>query len=87
MGYLCENGYGVEQDYVKAIEWYEQAWNLGLLASANQIGVLYKNGGYGIIKDIYEAMTWFKKDKRIKWIPFTQNHYKWSEKLIREFLE
>lgn len=32
-------------------------------------------------------MTWFKKDKRIKWIPFTQNHYKWSEKLIREFLE
>ena len=32
-------------------------------------------------------MTWFKKDKRIKWIPFAQNHYKWSEKLIRKFLE
>ena len=32
-------------------------------------------------------MTWFKKDKRIKWIPLTQDSYKWSEKLIKEFLE
>ena len=32
-------------------------------------------------------MTWFKKDKRIKWIPFTHDSYKWSEKLIRDFLE
>jgi tRNA dimethylallyltransferase len=32
-------------------------------------------------------MTWFKKDKRIKWIPLTQDSYKWSKKLIREFLE
>jgi len=32
-------------------------------------------------------ITWFKKDKRIKWIPLTRDSYKWSEKLIRKFLE
>jgi len=32
-------------------------------------------------------MTWFKKDKRIKWTPVTYHPYKWAEKLVREFLE
>jgi len=32
-------------------------------------------------------MTWFKKDKRIKWIPPTRPPYRWAEKLVREFLE
>jgi tRNA dimethylallyltransferase len=31
-------------------------------------------------------MTWFKRDKRIKWTPPTHHPYKWAEKLIKEFL-
>ncbi|MCD6500812.1 tRNA (adenosine(37)-N6)-dimethylallyltransferase MiaA [bacterium] len=32
-------------------------------------------------------MTWFKKDKRIKWTPSTHHPYRWAKKLIKEFLK
>jgi len=33
-------------------------------------------------------ITWFKRDKRIKWIPFSTHYsYQWAKKLINKFLE
>lgn len=32
-------------------------------------------------------MTWFKRDKRIKWAPPTNHPYRYAEKLAKEFLE
>ena len=41
IGWLYRNGYGVEQDYGKALEWYEKAAELGHFGAMNNIGVLY----------------------------------------------
>ena len=60
IGYMYANGEGVEQDYAKAMEWYEKAADLGDSDAINYIGYMYLNG-LGVEQDYGKAMEWFEK--------------------------
>ena len=51
---------GVEQDYTKALEWYEKAAEQGNYGAMAQIGVLYANGN-GVEQDYVKAAEWCEK--------------------------
>ncbi len=51
---------GVEQDYKKALEWYEKAADLGNTSGMNQIGYLYYYGS-GVEQSNEKALEWFDK--------------------------
>ncbi len=53
-------GRGVDQDYVKAMEWYRKAADQGLADGQYNVGVLYENG-WGVTKDIDQAKVWYQK--------------------------
>src|SRR5215467_199016 len=44
LGVFYENGFGVQQDYAKAREWYEKAADRGDVVAMTNLGVLYENG-------------------------------------------
>lgn len=54
LGGLYYNGDGVEQNYVKAREWYEKAAAQGHIEAKSCLGVLYYYG-YGVTKDYDKA--------------------------------
>ena len=60
IGYLYECGFGVEQDYAAAMEWYEKSADLGNSTAIYNIGYLYYYG-FGVEQDYAVAMEWFKK--------------------------
>ncbi|KAF9349028.1 hypothetical protein BGX26_012622 [Mortierella sp. AD094] len=60
LGHMYQNGYGVAQDYSKAIEWYLKAANQGNSGAQNSLGDMYQNG-YGIDQDYSKALEWFQK--------------------------
>jgi TPR repeat protein len=53
-------GRGVDQDYVKAMEWYRKAADQGLADGQYNVGVLHENG-WGVTKDIDQAKVWYQK--------------------------
>ena len=53
-------GRGVEQDYVKAVEYWREAAEQGNAAAQCNLGVCYKNG-QGVEKDYNKAVEWYKK--------------------------
>ena len=59
VGHLYEEGFGVAQDYPKAMSWYKQAAEQGLAEAQHNIGMLYYEG-YGVKKNYREAVKWFK---------------------------
>jgi TPR repeat protein len=64
IGRLYENGYGVEQNYEKALEYYQKAADHNLCAAFNQIGWYYNNG-YGVEKDYEKAMEYYEKALKV----------------------
>ena len=48
------------KDYARALHWYRQAADQGVLEAQNNIGRLYANG-WGVIQDYSEAMRWFRQ--------------------------
>lgn len=60
LGWLYENGYGVEQNYEKSIEWYQKAAELGNAGAFNNLGWLYENG-YGVEQSYEKAAEWYQK--------------------------
>ena len=59
VGYLYENGLGVNRDYAEALGWYRKAAGQGLAAAQKNIGNLYEQGS-GVTRDYAEAMRWFR---------------------------
>lgn len=57
MADLYAYGHGVEQDYVKAFEWYIKSANQGYNIAQCKIGELY-DGGYGVKQDYEKAFEW-----------------------------
>ena len=57
---LYRNGQGVDQDYGKALEWYEKAAGLGCSYAMNRIALLYYYGN-GVEQDYLKAVEWFEK--------------------------
>ena len=60
LGYMYENGEGVEGDYVIAAEWYEKAVAQGHAKAQNNLAFLYRKG-YGVPQDIAKAMELYEK--------------------------
>ena len=55
-----EKGQGVEQDYLKAIEWYERASRANDSEAMNKIGRFYEQG-IGVEKNYDKAIEWYEK--------------------------
>ena len=60
IGYLYENGNGVEQSYGEAREWFEKAAENGEETAMFKIGFLYENGN-GVKQSYSKAKEWYKK--------------------------
>jgi TPR repeat protein len=49
-----------DHDYIKAVEYYQQAAEIGSLSAYRHLGIAYKNG-YGVTQNYEEALKWFLK--------------------------
>ena len=59
VGYMYEEGLGVPQNYLLAMNWYRQAADNGLAEAQHNMGMLYHHG-YGVAENLGEAFRWFK---------------------------
>lgn len=59
IGKMCAMGYGTEQDFRKAAEWYERAAARGNPFAAYALGCLYRRG-QGVEKDEARAIAYFQ---------------------------
>ena len=68
LGYCYQSGSGVQQDYTKAMEWYQNAANGFTFYHTDApywaIGYLYDQG-LGVNQDSFEAMKWWRKAVRL----------------------
>ena len=60
IGCLYEEGQGTEQDYAKAIEWYEKSANLGNVIAMQNLGDLYSDDQSTVL-DYAKAVEWYQK--------------------------
>ena len=60
LGVMYENGKGVTQDYLQAVNLYLKSANQGYANAQYNLGVMYYNG-YGIAKNNIKALNWFRK--------------------------
>ncbi|HFC6390643.1 TPA: tetratricopeptide repeat protein, partial [Neisseria lactamica] len=60
LGVMYENGQGVRQDYVQAVQWYRKASEQGDAQAQFNLGVMYAEG-QGVRQDYVEAVKWFRQ--------------------------
>ena len=60
LGWMCQNGRGVEKSLEEAVKYYRIAANRGDDVGQNNLAISYENGE-GIEKDINKAIFWYKK--------------------------
>ena len=60
IGAIYDNGYGVNQNYQKAVELYQKACDLGDASAFCNLGVMYDNG-QGVNVDKQKALQLYKK--------------------------
>ena len=60
MGVLYDEGYGVEQDYAQARDWYEKAAAQNYSKAEHNLGIMYQEG-HGVGQDSAKAAEWFKR--------------------------
>ena len=60
MGDCYTYGYGVEQDYEKAMSWYTKAAEKGNGWAQDNLGSFYEYGK-GVEKDLEKAIYWYTK--------------------------
>lgn len=60
VGFCYENGYGVEQNYQKAIEWYIRAADQRYAEAQNMLGNCYYYG-HGVEQDYNKMVIWYEK--------------------------
>jgi TPR repeat protein len=59
LGYMYQNGYGVEKSDMKAVQYYQLAADKGLASAQNNLGIMYKNG-YSVEKSYQKAIQYFQ---------------------------
>ena len=59
VGYMYEEGLGVPQNYLLAMNWFRQAADNELAQAQHNMGMLYHHG-YGVAQNLEEAFRWFK---------------------------
>ena len=60
LGIMYNNGYGVEKDERKAVEWYMKAAMNGYAVSQYNLACQYEEG-QGVERDYTRALYWYKK--------------------------
>ncbi len=60
LGYMYQNGQGVEQSNETAVEWYRKAADQGYAAAQTNLGYMYKNG-HGVEQSYETAVEWYRK--------------------------
>jgi TPR repeat protein len=60
LGFMYENGSGVQQDDVAAVSWYQKAANQGDSHAQNNLGFMYQRGR-GVAHDDAAAVSWYQK--------------------------
>ncbi len=60
LGWLYQNGKGVQQDYIQAIYWYKKAAEQGNADAQYSLGHCYAEG-YGVKQDYTQAVYWYRK--------------------------
>lgn len=60
LGFMYEEGLGVGQNYLLAMNWYRQAADSGLAQAQHNMGMLYHHG-YGVAQNRSEAVRWFER--------------------------
>lgn len=59
LGWLYQQGLGVEPDPLQAVRWYRKAAAQGLAVAQTNLGIMY-NDGLGVVRDRREAARWFE---------------------------
>jgi TPR repeat protein len=59
LGWLYEQGSGVEQDFKEAMKWYRSAAEQGSARAEYNLGVLYYRGS-GVPKNLRDAIKWYR---------------------------
>jgi TPR repeat protein len=59
LGYMYQNGYGVEKSDMKAVQYYQLAADKGFASAQNNLGIMYKNG-YSVEKSYQKAIQYFQ---------------------------
>lgn len=60
LGFMYQQGLGVQQDYSTAIKWYNAAANQGQADAEEKLGILFQRG-MGVAKDDTQAAAWYRK--------------------------
>ena len=60
LGVMYENGRGVRQDYIQAVQWYRKAAEQGIAQAQYNLGLMYRNG-QGVRQDYAQAEQWYRK--------------------------
>ena len=60
LGWMYQNGEGVEQSDTEAVKWYRKGAEAGNAAAMNNLGAMYKNGK-GVEQSDTEAVRWYRK--------------------------
>lgn len=61
VGNCFYNGYGVDMDYSKAVEWFKKSADQGYPGGQANLGFLYYNGIGGLKQDTQLAYEWIQK--------------------------
>ena len=57
---MYDNGRGVRQDYVEAVQWYRKAAEQGHAQAQDNLGEAYEEG-LGVHQDDAQAVQWYRK--------------------------
>ena len=60
LGFMYDNGHGVQRDYKEAVKWYRFAAEQGFAHGQANLGFMYENG-HGVPQDYKEAVKWYRK--------------------------
>ena len=60
LGWMYENGYGVEKNYSVAFDCYKRAADQNDAKAQNNLGFMYENG-LGVAKNAALAIEWYMK--------------------------
>src|SRR5260370_20495292 len=60
VGWMYNNGQGVQQDHTQAVLWYRKAADQGDARAQCNLGLMYNNG-QGVQQDHTQAALWYRK--------------------------
>ncbi|NWF38422.1 sel1 repeat family protein [Mariprofundus sp. NF] len=61
LGYLYSRGFGLTQDPMKALMWFQKSAEQGLTRAQNHLGLAYIEARGGVSQNYKEAAQWFRK--------------------------